>query len=243
MADIEAIGVARSFGEEDAVAGVDLEVDSGEVHAIVGLNGAGKTTLMRLLLGMLRPDRGEVRLLGAPIGEDPRIWGEVGHMIERPIGYRELTVRQNLIARARLQGIERDEAGRLAARSIELFELDRWRDRKAGTLSLGNRQRLGIACALIHQPRVVILDEPSNGLDPAGVVFMRDLLEKMASSGTAVLVSSHHLDEIARIAHRISIMHRGRIVGSLDPAGVDLERQFFRRIHEADLVSLDGKDA
>lgn len=232
---VQAAGLGRSYGEERAVDGVDLEVHDGEVHALVGLNGAGKTTLMRMLLGMVKPDSGLARIRGTDVRTaGPAIWKDVGYQIEFPWAYPELTVRENLVAAALLHGVERARIDRDVAPLIERFGLGHWESRRARHLSLGNRQRLGLASSLIHRPSIVILDEPANALDPAGVVFIRDLLRDCARHGAAVLVSSHHLDQLARVADRITLLHRGRIVGSLDPDGVDLERQFFDAIHRED---------
>lgn len=225
-------GLTRSFAGESAVDGIDLTVASGEVHAIVGLNGAGKTTLMRLLLGMLRPDGGEVTVLGrSPWGASSELWTSVGHLVEVPFAYPELTVSENLWAGALLRGVDEHDVDRAVERSIERFALGTWTDRRARGLSLGNRQRLGLAIALVADPQVIVLDEPTNALDPAGVVFVRDLLTEARAAGRAILVSSHHLDEIARIADRISVLHEGRQIGSLDPSGADLERRFFELVY------------
>lgn len=233
---LEAIEVRRAFGNDVAVKHVDLAVAAGEVVAVVGLNGAGKTTLMRLLLGMVTPDEGRTRVGGVDVADAPAtVWARVGHMIETPCAWPELTVHENLASAARLHGVDRDEVDTAVDRAIERFELGRWDHRRARALSLGNRQRLGLAGALVHRPDIIVLDEPSNALDPAGVVFMRDLLRTEAAAGAAILVSSHHLDEIARIAHRIRVLHRGIFVGDLDPAGIDLERRFFDLVHAADL--------
>lgn len=228
--------VSRRFGKEPAVREVDLSVNAGEVVALVGLNGAGKSTLMRLLLGMLRPDTGSVDVLGHPVrGAGAAVWSRVGHLIETPPRYRELTVRESIYSAARLQGRDRRTAKRLTAEAIALLELGYWQDRRTGTLSLGNRQRLGIATAVVHRPDVLVLDEPSNALDPLGVVRVRELLRGCAAEqGSAVLVSSHHLDEVARMADRIVVLHRGRSLGELDPTGADLERAFFARVLDAD---------
>ena len=229
---IEVVGLGRSFDGEHALTGVDLHVGAGEIHAIVGLNGAGKTTLMRLLLGMMRPDTGHARILGHDTqGAPADLWRAVGHQIETPFAYPELTVRENLWAGALLHGVARVETAGVVSRSIERFGLTPWADRRAGTLSLGNRQRLGLATAVAHDPGILVFDEPTNALDPAGVVFLRSLLEAGREGGASALVSSHHLDEVARVADRITVIHRGRIIGGLDPGGIDLERRFFELVY------------
>jgi ABC-2 type transport system ATP-binding protein len=236
IVSIRAHAIARRFGDEQAVAGVDLEIPAGEIVALVGLNGAGKSTLMRLLLGMLRPDGGEAEVLGCPVANaDRAVWSRVGHLIETPPRYGELTVAESIYSAARLQGRDRRSARDATAATIADLELEHWQHRATRTLSLGNRQRLGIAMALAHRPDVLILDEPSNSLDPLGVVRVRQLLRTRASDdGVAVLVSSQHLDEMARMAHRIVLLHHGRILGGLDPHGADVEHEFFQRILEAD---------
>lgn len=232
---IEARSLTRLYAGEPAVDDVDLEVLEGEIHAIVGLNGAGKTTLMRLLLGMVEPTAGTALLSGHDVvAAAGALWAHVGCLIETPFAYPELTVRDNLNAAALLHGVERAAIESTVDRAVDDFELRRWVDKRARVLSLGNLQRLGLASSLIHEPSIIVLDEPANGLDPAGVVFIRDLLRTSAERGAAVLVSSHHLDELARIAHRITLLHHGRKIGSLDPAGVDLERQFFDRVYAID---------
>jgi ABC-2 type transport system ATP-binding protein len=236
-APIEATRLTRSFGAEFAVDGIDLEVGTGEIHAIVGLNGAGKTTLMRLLLGMLHPDSGKASILGCDTEDaTSAVWGRVGHLIEVPFAYPELTVEENIMASALLHSVPTSSIGTAVDRVIEQFELGHWAHRRARVLSLGNRQRLGLASALVHEPSVLILDEPANALDPAGVVFTRDLLRRYAREGAAVLVSSHHLDQLARVAHTITVMHRGRQVGMLDPGGIDLEQSFFEIVHQSDMA-------
>jgi ABC-2 type transport system ATP-binding protein len=235
-------GLARSFGAEAAVDGVDLEVRTGEIHALVGLNGAGKTTLMRLALGMLRPDRGTAVLRVTSGSEvDARrapaaTWAHVGHLIETPFAYTELTVTETVQAAARLRGLSAAAARIAATQVVDDLALGHWALRRTGTLSLGNRQRVGLACALVHRPRLLVLDEPSNGLDPAGVVVVRRLLERLADDGAGILVSSHHLDEMARIADRITVVHAGRVLGQLPPEGADLERQFFAMVYAADVA-------
>ncbi len=242
MSFLVASSLTRRYGDEVAVDGLDLEVRAGEVHALVGLNGAGKTNLMRMLLGMTRPDAGKALIDGTNVQHaSPSIWAQVGHVIETPFTYPELTVRENVTAAARLHGVPGDAITGQTKHVIDLFELTHWADARARHLSLGNRQRLGLACGLVHRPRFIVLDEPTNALDPAGVVIIRDLLRREAETeSAAVLVSSHHLDEVARIAHHISVLHRGRLVGSIDPDGIDLERRFFDLVHTAELELQTG---
>lgn len=231
-----AAGLVRKFGDETAVAGIDLTVEFGEIHAIVGLNGAGKTTLLRLLLGMIEPTEGEALVLGHEARSAPSdLWRSVGHLIETPLAYAELTVRENIAAGALLNGMSSSDMGGSVDRVMDAFALGHWVDRRARELSLGNRQRLGLAAALVHEPSILVLDEPANSLDPAGVVFARELLRRRADEGAAVLVSSHHFDQLARVADRITVLHRGRVVGSLDPEGVDLEQTFFELVHQWDV--------
>jgi len=230
-----AIGLSRSFGSDPAVVDVDLLLRPGEIHALIGLNGAGKTTLMRLLLGMLRPDRGRAVVLGQDVNKADRVvWRRVGHLIEAPFGYPELTVVENLWAAARLHGLPAAAAREAIDQQVEQLKLTQWARRRARALSAGNRQRLGLGCALIHDPMVLVLDEPTTALDPVGMVLVRQILQRAAGRGATALVSSHHLDEVARTANHLHVLHRGRLVGSLEPHGVDLERSFFNLILSLD---------
>ena len=233
---LAAHAVICRLGREQVLAGIDLVVRRGEVVALVGPNGAGKTTLMRVLLGMLRPASGRAEVLGRPTSSaSSSTWRRVGHLIEHPPRYDELTVEELLYSSARLQGCPRPESRLLAAEAIEQLELRSWRRRRTGTLSLGNRQRLGVAAALVHRPEVLVLDEPANALDPLGVVRVRALLRHaVAARRAAVLVSSHHLDEVARMADRVVVLHAGRTLGELDPRSQDVERAFFERVLQAD---------
>ena len=228
-------GVRREFAGGVGVRGVDLTIVPGEIHALVGLNGAGKTTLMRLMLGMLRPSAGEVLIDGVPIERlAAPAWGGGGQLVEQALAYGELDVRTNLRLAARLHGVPRADATSMADAAIDELDLSRYARVRARRLSQGNRQRLGLAGALQHEPGLLVLDEPTNALDPAGVILLREAIVRRAARGAAVLVSSHHLDEVARIADRISVMNDGRLIGSLDPGAVDLERAFFALVHADD---------
>ncbi len=211
---IETTGLSKSYGRVLAVDSVDLRVGRGEIYGFLGLNGAGKTTTIRALLGMIRPSAGSVRVLGQAVGPHGRgPWRRVGHLVEMPAAYPELTVRENLEIARRLQGISDPNA---TSRVIERLGLAPYADRKAGALSTGNLQRLGLARALLHEPELLILDEPANGLDPAGVVEIRMLLEGLArDKGVTVFMSSHMLTEVDRLATRIGIIHKGRLIEEL----------------------------
>jgi ABC-2 type transport system ATP-binding protein len=214
---IEASGLVKRYGDLLAVDGVSLRVEPGEVYGLLGLNGAGKTTTIRMLLGMVRPTSGAVSLLGEPVRTGRcAAWSQVGYLVETPAAYPELTVRENLEAVRRLRGL----ADRGAVdQVITGLALTRYADRRAGTLSLGNAQRLGLAKALIHRPTLLILDEPVNGLDPAGVAEVRDLLAGLAREhGVTILLSSHILTEVARLATRIGVIDAGRLIQQFDTA-------------------------
>jgi ABC-2 type transport system ATP-binding protein len=212
---IETGELSKSYGPVHAVESLNLRVRPGEIYGFLGLNGAGKTTTIRLVLGMVHPTRGAVQVLGQPIGaggDGP--WARVGHMVEYPAAYPQLTVYENLEIARRLQGITDASATR---RVLVQLDLEAYTDRKAGHLSTGNLQRLGLARALLHQPELLILDEPANGLDPAGVAEIRQLLNSLAyDRGVAIFMSSHILPEVDRLATRLGIIHKGRLIEELD---------------------------
>jgi ABC-2 type transport system ATP-binding protein len=224
---IETTSLSKFYGPVRAVDSVNLRVGRGEIYGFLGLNGAGKTTTIRALLGMIRPGRGSVRVLGEPVGPNGRgPWKRVGHMVERPSAYPDLTVRENLEIARRLQGIADKGA---VNRVIGLLGLGEYAKRKAGTLSSGNLQRLALARALLHEPELIILDEPANGLDPAGVVEIRELLAGLArQKGVTVFMSSHILTEVDRLATRIGIIHKGRLIEELEAE--ELEELRSRRL-------------
>ena len=215
-------GLTRRYGDVLAVDGLDLRVERGEIYGFLGLNGAGKTTTIRMLLGMIKPSSGGGELLGAPVrrgGRGP--WDRVGYLVDAPAPYPGLTVLENLRSAARLRGVS-DAA---VARAVERLGLEPYAQRKARSLSQGNRQRLGLATALFHEPELVILDEPANGLDPAGVVEVRELLRSLAADrGVTVLMSSHILAEVDRLATRIGIIHRGRLIEELSTEEMESRR-------------------
>ena len=234
---IETHNISKQYGLVRAVDAVSLRVGQGEIYGFLGLNGAGKTTTIRALLGMIRPTQGEVSLLGQVVGPNGRgPWNRVGHMVESPSAYPELTVRENLEIARRLHGLADRQATK---RVIEQLNIGLYADRLAGTLSTGNRQRLGLARALLHRPELIILDEPANGLDPAGVVEIRELLVNLArEQGVTVFMSSHILTEVDRLATRIGIIHQGRLIQEFAAAQLETlrSRRLVVRTHQPELA-------
>lgn len=221
---IETTGLTRRYRDVLAVDALNLCVQRGEIYAFLGLNGAGKTTTIRMLTGMVHPTAGEATVLGMRVragGKGP--WRSVGYLVETPHAYAELTVRENLEVMRRLRPGTPPQA---VASVIERLGLAEYADRRAGTLSLGNAQRLGLAKALLHTPELLILDEPANGLDPAGIVEIRALLRQLArDEGVTVFMSSHILGEVARLADRLGILHQGRLLQELDIEDVARRRR------------------
>ncbi len=231
---IEATGLSKSYDGHIVVDDVSLAVPAGEIHALIGLNGAGKTTLMRMFLGMIKPDKGSAFISGVDVNTGRPQWRNVGYLIETPFAYAELSVVENLKVSAILHGVEESLIDEMVAATAEKFGIAQYSSRAARKLSLGNRQKLALASAMLHKPSILILDEPANGLDPAGVVAVREMLAEVADDGVSIFVSSHHLDQVARIAHSMWVLQSGKLVGKLDPDGADLETTFFEMIYEAD---------
>jgi ABC-2 type transport system ATP-binding protein len=203
-------GLQKRYGSRVALAGLDLSVPTGVVYGFLGPNGAGKTTTMRLLTGLIHADAGSIDVLGRPFGRNDRHrLFDVGALVESPAFYPFLSGRQNLIELAA------SGAPVPRGRVDELLELTGLRERQTDKLagySLGMKQRLGIAAALLNDPRLLLLDEPSNGLDPAGIVAMRDTLRNLADAGKTVFVSSHLLGEVQQMVDVIGIISAGRLV-------------------------------
>jgi len=212
---IETDNLVKRYGDVTAVDGLSLRVAQGAIYAFLGLNGAGKTTTIRLLLGMVKPTAGRARVLGTEIRVgSKKPWDAVGYLVETADAYPQLTVRQNLEAMRRLRP---GTAPQAVDRAIERLGLGPYADRRAGNLSHGNAQRLGLAKALLHAPELLILDEPANGLDPAGIVEIRNLLIELArDQGVTIFMSSHILAEVSRLAQRIGILHQGRLLQELE---------------------------
>ena len=208
---IETKALCKQYGPHTAVDHVELHVPQGCVYGFIGPNGAGKSTTMKMLLGLIHPTAGRVRLLGQELTEKSRLplLRQTGSLIESPAGYLHLTAQENLEIVADLKGVPHKDIGRV----LDIVHLTQDRNRRVGQYSLGMKQRLGIAMALLGSPKLLILDEPTNGLDPAGIQEMRTLIRNMpAATGATVLISSHLLGEMEQMVEQVGIIDHGQIL-------------------------------
>lgn len=208
---IETKALCKQYGPHTAVDHVELHVPQGCVYGFIGPNGAGKSTTMKMLLGLIHPTAGRVRLLGQELTEKSRLplLRQTGSLIESLAGYLHLTAQENLEIVADLKGVPHKDIGRV----LDIVHLTQDRNRRVGQYSLGMKQRLGIAMALLGSPKLLILDEPTNGLDPAGIQEMRALIRNMpAATGATVLISSHLLGEMEQMVEQVGIIDHGHIL-------------------------------
>ncbi len=212
---VEVRGLVKRYGELTAVAGVDLTVNAGDVYGYLGPNGAGKTTSLRMMLGLIRPTAGQVRLFGQDPTASVRALEGVAGFVEAPTFYPYLSARRNLELLAAFDG--HGAAGRIDA-ALDTVELTGRAGDRVGGYSHGMKQRLGIAAALLREPKLLMLDEPATGLDPAGMRDMRLLIRRLAEQGMTVLLSSHLLAEVEELCNRVAIVRSGAIVyeGEID---------------------------
>ena len=208
---IETKALCKQYGPHTAVDHVELHVPQGCVYGFIGPNGAGKSTTMKMLLGLIHPTAGRVHLLGQELTEKSRLplLRQTGSLIESPAGYLHLTAQENLEIVADLKGVPHKDIGRV----LDIVHLTQDRNRRVGQYSLGLKQRLGLAMALLGSPKLLILDEPTNGLDPAGIQEMRALIRNMpAATGATVMISSHLLGEIEQMVEQVGIIDHGHIL-------------------------------
>ncbi|MET8999267.1 ATP-binding cassette domain-containing protein [Amycolatopsis sp. NPDC004169] len=228
MFALEISALHKHYGSHRALDGVDLRVRQGEVYGLLGPNGAGKTTLMKTVLGLQRPTSGEIRLFGRP--SERRLLTEVGALVEAPGLWPHLNAQEHLRIHAKLRGVSEDWIGAV----LDQVQLTGVRDRRVSQYSLGMRWRLGIAIALLVRPRFIVLDEPTNGLDPIGIREMRALIRSLSGAGVTIMISSHQLSEIAQICDRVGVLVAGRTRYEGEVRGLaldgDLEAGFFRII-------------
>jgi len=234
---IEASGLVRTFGPLRALDGLDLEVAEGELIGLVGPNGAGKTTFIRVLAGLLRPDAGIARVLGEPPGR--AVSASIGYMTQSPALYEDLPVRDNLVFFGRLFGLSTADARSRAGELAELVELEGKERSPVRTLSGGMRQRTNLACAMVHRPRLLLLDEPTVGVDPVLRLRLWDHFRQMNAEGITILITTHVMDEAERCT-RVAFLSEGRAIASGPPAELR-ERAGAPTLEEAFLALRDSK--
>ncbi|OIP04991.1 MAG: bacitracin ABC transporter ATP-binding protein [Bacteroidetes bacterium CG2_30_32_10] len=212
--------LTKKYKDVLAVSEISLNVRKGEIYGFLGLNGAGKTTTIRMLLGMISPTKGKTFINGKEVHSGSTdLWKEIGYLVEIPYSYPGLTVRENLEIIRQLRLINDKNA---VTTIMDKLRLTQYANRKAKNLSLGNSQRLGLAKALIHNPNIIILDEPTNGLDPAGICEIRELLIDLAKNkGVTIFISSHILGEISRFSTRIGIIHNGKLIQEMNTSQLE----------------------
>ena len=212
---MEVANASRWYGNVVAVNDVSFRLDGG-ITGLLGPNGAGKSTILHMIAGFLAPSSGSVTVGGSPTRGHPELYRLIGLVPESEAVYPFLTGRQFVVANARLQGMDGEEAGAAAVRAIKQVEMEPAQDRAIGTYSKGMRQRIKVASALVHEPPVLLLDEPFNGMDPRQRLQMMDLLRQMAGQGRVILFSSHILEEVERLAERVLVIVAGRLAASGD---------------------------
>ena len=208
---IELSGVVRSFGSVRALDGLDLTVRNNEILGLLGPNGSGKTTLIRIIAGLLKANAGKVRVMGEDGQNRRRLATKIGYMTQSPALYEDLSVRENLVFFGRLYDLSRAEAARNAVELAALTSLDEKLDAPVRHLSGGMRQRTNLACALMHRPELLLLDEPTVGVDPKLRRSLWEHFHRLNEGGTTILVSTHIMDEVER-CHRVAMIHQGRTI-------------------------------
>lgn len=227
---IQTCGLVKSYGSHRVLDGLDLTVTTGRVHALLGRNGSGKSTTFKILLGLLRADSGSVQIFGSPWSR--QALAMIGASVDGPAYYPQLSATENLQVHARLGGVPKERI----AETLSVVGLAGTGKQRARSFSTGMKGRLALGMALLADPPILLLDEPQNGLDPQGIIELRQLLRELVSTGRTVLVSSHQLGEVAHLADDISILSQGRCVhqGPLvdfAPAG-ELEQAYLRATGE-----------
>ncbi|WP_117213769.1 ATP-binding cassette domain-containing protein [Allorhizocola rhizosphaerae] len=229
---IETTGLRKSFrsraGREtktvEAVRGVNLSVAEGEIFGFLGPNGAGKTTTLRMLATLIEPDGGEATVAGVDLRKSPgEVRKRIGYVAQGGSTWDDSTAREELVLHARMYGIGKSEAQQRAAKALDAFQLTEYADRKCKTYSGGQRRRVDIALGIIHQPKIVFLDEPTTGLDPQSRAHMWDEVRKLRDMGMTVFITTHYLDEADALCDRLSIMDNGEIVAEGTPAELKQE--------------------
>lgn len=230
---LQTVGLTKRYGAQFAVHGLNLNVDRGKIYGLLGRNGAGKTTTIRMITGLLQPTEGEVILFGEKLKTPTkRIFGRIGALIESPAFYENLTARENLRIIADLRGTQAPDS---VDHALKLVNLDQ-ETKKVRQFSLGMKQRLGIAMAMMHNPEFLILDEPTNGLDPIGIQQIRLMIRKLsAESGVTILISSHILSEVEQTADKVGIIDHGILLEELTMDELRYKNRHFVKLTVSDI--------
>lgn len=231
---VETKNLTKQFGREQAVTGLDIKIPKGEIYGFLGPNGAGKTTTIRMLLGLMKPTNGSIQIFNKDLNKDKKvILQKVGSLVENPSYYPHLTAYENLEAIRKIVGAKKTRI----AEVLEIVRLTEAANKKVKGYSLGMKQRLGIAAALLNQPELLILDEPTNGLDPSGIIEMRNLIKRLpAEYGMTVLISSHLLSEIDQMATTVGIVSKGKMIfqDSIEVLRQQAQQKILLRVSKSD---------
>ncbi|GIN92671.1 ABC transporter ATP-binding protein [Siminovitchia terrae] len=206
---VKTTNLTKQFDKHTAVSSVDLKIKEGEIYGFLGPNGAGKSTTIRMLLGLMKPTAGDIRIFNQDLKKHRKdILKQVGSLVENPSYYPHLTAKENLEVLRKVLKVPEKRISDV----LEMVRLSHVADKKVKGFSLGMKQRLGIAQALLHEPKLLVLDEPTNGLDPEGIIEMRSLIKDLAKDGTTIVISSHLLSEIDQIATTIGVIAKGKLI-------------------------------
>lgn len=231
---LETAGLTKQYGTQFAVSDLNIHVKKGEVYGLLGRNGAGKTTTIRMVMGLMQPTKGEVILFGEKMTVPTKqSFNRIGALIETPAFYENLTARDNLKIIADLRGTQSRDS---IDKALTLVNLENEKRKKVKQFSLGMKQRLGIAMALMHEPEFIILDEPTNGLDPVGIQQIRLLIKRLSvEKGVTVLISSHILSEIEQMADTIGIIDHGRLIDELSMDEIKRRNRHYVKMTVSDM--------
>ena len=234
---IEMAGVVKRYGDFEAVRDVDLRVPAGATYGLLGPNGAGKTTCIRMILGIIEPSAGQIRLLGEPVGRD--VLDRVGYLPEERGVYKKMTVRRLLSFLAELKGVRTGESARRIDRWLDRFGMTEWRDSRLEELSKGMQQKIQFISTVLHEPELVILDEPFSGLDPINQRVLREIIGILKKEGKTILFSTHIIDHAERMCDHVCIIARGRMLvdGTVRQVKTDHGERF------VSIATSDGSDA
>lgn len=231
---VQTENLSKSFGKEQAVSNINLKIRKGEIYGFLGPNGAGKTTTIRMLLGLMKPSSGTIKIFQKDVTRDRmNILAKVGSLVENPSYYPHLTAYENLEALRKILGVPK-------SRIDEVLEIVRLKDaanKKVKGFSLGMKQRLGIAASLLHNPELLILDEPTNGLDPSGIIEIRNLIKRLPSEyGMTIIISSHLLSEIDQMATQVGIVSKGKMIfqDSIEAMRKSAQPKVFIKVSDAE---------